>query len=244
MYVYFGYAVMVSCLCFGYHGLMASVNIVDTSIARGFVNARNKARKSQEDVAKYMSDMGFGWHASTVSKIERGERRLTAGEGVVLARYLSTTVEKMSGMKSAPEMKVREIDDLAASVIDLLGNLASYERECAVALADLRKEVASFTEDDDALKRFNSQFYGKEVVGRYPSTGLLKVMGYFLDEMQVEDTYQQLLKKALQDYGIQLYIAFSRNGDSLIAYASDEARQQIYKRQAEWCDPSEDVIVE
>lgn len=59
---------------------------------RQFVRATTEARKaqriSQADVAQRMVEAGHGWHQTTVTKVEAGERRLLLSEAFALARVL------------------------------------------------------------------------------------------------------------------------------------------------------------
>jgi transcriptional regulator with XRE-family HTH domain len=62
-------------------------------LARNVRAARARARIGQAEVAAVMSKMGFGaWVRQTVTKVERGERRLTAEEVLGLSIALRTTI--------------------------------------------------------------------------------------------------------------------------------------------------------
>ena len=53
---------------------------VSALVGRHLREIRGRRSRSQEHVAALMSELGFGWERSTVSLIERGERRITVDE--------------------------------------------------------------------------------------------------------------------------------------------------------------------
>jgi transcriptional regulator with XRE-family HTH domain len=62
-------------------------------LARNVRAARARGRIGQETVAARMSALGFGaWVRQTVTKVERGQRRLTAEEMLGLSIALDTTI--------------------------------------------------------------------------------------------------------------------------------------------------------
>lgn len=216
---------------FRYYGGMAALTGIDSFVTSGFSDARKRAGKSQEDVAGYMSTLGFGWRASTVSKIERGERRLTAGEAVAVAQYFDTTVERMAGMDVTPNARVRELDDEVAQVLTAMSNLADMEREARSMQSYLIKEVAKFLANQDNVDSFDNQF----AVNDRENQLVTRLLAFVMDNTRLGTTYQDLISDAFEDKGIQQYIAFSRHDDELLTIAPESARQQVYKFQAKGC---------
>ena len=80
----------------------------DKVLARNIRAARSRAGLNQELVAARMRALGFGeWRQSTVGRIERGQRRVTAEEIMWLAWALQTNLLAL--------MKATEDDGLVES---------------------------------------------------------------------------------------------------------------------------------
>jgi transcriptional regulator with XRE-family HTH domain len=68
---------------------------VDREIGRRVREGRQALGMSQDALAEAMTTAGFGFHVTTIGKIERGERKVTLGEAGALASALSQSVEML-----------------------------------------------------------------------------------------------------------------------------------------------------
>jgi transcriptional regulator with XRE-family HTH domain len=103
---------------------------------------------SQGELAKRMSDSGWdGFHQTTISRIEKGERPVRLGEARGLAKALGALVGQMI-LPAEQGKRLRDLElavmgaekaasDIAASAQDLIGTQTSlrYELEQALELA-------------------------------------------------------------------------------------------------------------
>ena len=69
---------------------------VDEQFAVRLREERERKRWSQADVARQMTERGWGWHPQTVQKIENGHRKVSVGEGKVLAEIFGTTIDRLT----------------------------------------------------------------------------------------------------------------------------------------------------
>lgn len=67
----------------------------DSAFAAEFRRLRTDLRFSQEAVAEAMTSLGFGFHVTTVGKIERGDRKVTVGEAAALAGVLGVPLDAL-----------------------------------------------------------------------------------------------------------------------------------------------------
>lgn len=84
----------------------------DSYFASTFASARQILNLSQAEVVRRMRDLGFeNFHASTLGKIERGERGVSVGEAVALSNALGMDltallplpVEKLALYRGLPD---------------------------------------------------------------------------------------------------------------------------------------------
>jgi 8-oxo-dGTP pyrophosphatase MutT (NUDIX family) len=80
-----------------------------TALADNLFASRATARLSQADVSERMHSLGFGaWQRSTMSLVERAQRRVTAEEVAGLALVLQTTVARL--VTPADERKTQVVE--------------------------------------------------------------------------------------------------------------------------------------
>lgn len=119
----------------------------DDRFAQSVKRLREEKGWSQGELAKRMSKAGFdGFHQTTISRIEKGDRPVRIGEARGLARVLGTLV----GIMIAPTEEWKIIDTFAKEVLEL------KEAESAVgrAVVDYRHQrvmVEKAKEDLDKL---------------------------------------------------------------------------------------------
>lgn len=86
---------------------------------------REKKGWSQGELARYLGDTGTeGFHQTTISRIEKGERPVRLGEARAIARVFGSTVEQMT--MSA------ENSDVVDELVDCVTNLKSARFAIAV----------------------------------------------------------------------------------------------------------------
>jgi transcriptional regulator with XRE-family HTH domain len=67
--------------------------------AKSIESIRIRAAMSQAEVAERMTERGFSFHSTTVSKVERGERRLALDEAAALAAVLHVSIDSLTGAR-------------------------------------------------------------------------------------------------------------------------------------------------
>jgi transcriptional regulator with XRE-family HTH domain len=116
---------------------------------------------SQGELAKRMADSGWeGFHQTTISRIEKGERPVRLGEARGLAKALGALVGQMilpaEESKALRDLELavasveRSASDLASSANDLLGNQTALQYEL--------KEALEVTVDDSADDWVNERY--------------------------------------------------------------------------------------
>lgn len=76
---------------------------VDEQFGQRFLAARRAAGLSQEAVIERIELDGIRLHVTAIGKIERGERRVTVGEAVALARCLGMSIDEILGISGPLE---------------------------------------------------------------------------------------------------------------------------------------------
>lgn len=103
----------------------------DDALTGNLRAARSRARLSQASVVTRMRNLGFDqWHRQTVGKIERGERRVMAGE--ILG--LSLALEASIGVLLAPAPDDLLIALPAGQLVDRMTMLRSIKSERAASV--------------------------------------------------------------------------------------------------------------
>ena len=69
----------------------------DEAFAGAIKSARERAQKTQEQVAAEMQSRGFSnFHQATIYKIEKGDRKVTVAEALELARIVGDTLDALT----------------------------------------------------------------------------------------------------------------------------------------------------
>jgi|SRR5271166_6071947 len=114
------------------------VTTYEDVLAANIRAARARARLEQAQVVDRMRSLGFAtWHRQTLGKIERGDRRLLAGELVALAWALQTNLFAL--LKPAEEDQVVEFPSGGAIGVASIGR----------SIGGLGDEAVTWPEGDD-----------------------------------------------------------------------------------------------
>lgn len=99
---------------------------------------------SQHELARRLADVGLeGFHQTTVSRIEKGERPARLGEAKAIAQLLDSTIENMLTQGESAAEATR---GLILRTNDLTAMTAQFRRT-AWKLADLRAQLRGFLDD-------------------------------------------------------------------------------------------------
>lgn len=98
----------------------------EVTLARRVRERRETHGWSQSDVAARMRHLGFGWHQTTVSRIEAGTQPITLNEASALAAVCGVDSPTLRGVRQARGLSLREVARRAE--IDL-GHLSKAERD-------------------------------------------------------------------------------------------------------------------
>lgn len=136
----------------------ASPTGIQRAIAANIRAERARVRLSQQDVADAMRARGFAyWHAQTAGAAERGDRRITADELVVLAVVLGARPGTLLGI---PEPGIPETLGIEIAIDDrqstgrssMPTGLPGTWREPDSDLLDQLTHHAMFAADSEAMK--------------------------------------------------------------------------------------------
>lgn len=116
----------------------------DRVIAANVARLRKAQRMSQDALGAAMRDAGQAhWRQTTVSRVENGRQRLTAGEVLALQQVLGPDVIGNTSMLADLQAAHPHVRDLAARKA-----LADAERALAQALATVRELRALYDDED------------------------------------------------------------------------------------------------
>lgn len=111
--------------------------VIDETVAANLRRHREARGLSQAELAARMSDLGWRYHPQTVHKNENGLRKITIGEGQVLASILGVHLERLSWPEGEEAMirlgelaisRIRQAaDEVANAVASLHGAQAGAE---------------------------------------------------------------------------------------------------------------------
>lgn len=119
---------------------------------------RAERRWSQAELASRMSDLGHGWHQTTVAKTERAERDPRYPELVALAEALAVPLEALLGIASEPTSeaatearltvhRLEQEEQLLLQRVAFLGHdiddLETQRKEHLQRLSELKNEIAT-----------------------------------------------------------------------------------------------------
>lgn len=106
----------------------------------GLREAREAAGLSQTEVARAMKQAGYGWHQTTVGKVEMGQRSLSLEEAVALGRIVGLEAADVIAAVSAPGDAADDALRYARVMFSVADRrLSQLEQELAAARA-LRDE--------------------------------------------------------------------------------------------------------
>lgn len=121
----------------------------DTRFAESIKRLREERGWSQGELARQLLAVGMeGFHQTTVSRIEKGERPVRLGEARALARVFDTSVDRMV----APEPRekyIRDVEELFAKVGEDVGRLEAAVKSLTQLDMQLGEAVSTLSEVDD-----------------------------------------------------------------------------------------------
>lgn len=115
---------------------------MDDKFAEAFRIARQAANLSQAEVAQQMRDYGYEMSQPVVGKIERGERRVTIGEGEALSSIVgvSTRVLLEGPARLRLDRGVEYLQQKARDLRDAIEHFQSAQQVLAMVLDNVEKD--------------------------------------------------------------------------------------------------------
>jgi transcriptional regulator with XRE-family HTH domain len=119
---------------------------------------RVERRWSQAELASRISDLGHGWHQTTVAKTERAERDPRYPELIALAEALAVPLEALLGIASEPasdaaneslytihrlEQEGQLLMQRVAFLTHDIDDMETQRKEHLQRLSELKKEIAA-----------------------------------------------------------------------------------------------------
>lgn len=112
-------------------------------------NERGHRGWSQADMAKMLSDKGIPMHATTIAKIEAGDRAVKIEEAAGIADLLGVSLDRLLGRDLPPE---GDLNFVLRDLRRVAQQAASHVNDTAAALRDRTTELTAFEfEDRDSL---------------------------------------------------------------------------------------------
>lgn len=125
----------------------------DDVFASSFRVARTQRGLSQADVTLGMIAQGFDWNQTTVSKVERGQRRVTVGEAVALAKMVDSTVDHLGSIdRTSIDYKMHMIQSRALYALIALDQAVDAARTFTEAHLDLVSALADLGDDEKRIR--------------------------------------------------------------------------------------------
>ena len=95
---------------------------------------------SQEQLAKLLSRKGFPFHASTIAKIEAGDRSVGIAEAVAVAELFEVPLDSLLGRKPRAE---RDLDYVLGALMDAVYTSRTELHRTARSLRDRLEDIPS-----------------------------------------------------------------------------------------------------
>ncbi|MFC0265974.1 helix-turn-helix domain-containing protein [Alloscardovia macacae] len=161
-------------------------NSLDNLFGKGLANERESAGYSQAEITKHMQSIGFDWNGMTLSRIERGQRKVTAGEAIALAQFFHVEVREIAGVES------RYWDDLPIGVEEF-GNV----------LLEVHHTMKQFGELNNAIGELFK--VAKAYDERGDKEGRLKGFGEYTKAAELLEEPMKPLREWLLSTGLTLH---------------------------------------
>lgn len=127
---------------------------IDDQFGARFLAVRKASGASQEAIVERIERDGVKLHVTAIGKIERGERRVTVGEAVALARCFDLTIDQMLGLEGALDVSRTVLD---AARLSLTREIGAFYRAYAQHLAAAIAQIDELSPDETA--RAHAELY-------------------------------------------------------------------------------------
>ena len=123
---------------------------------------------SQQQLAKLLSRKGFPFHASTIAKIEAGDRSVGIAEAVAVAELFEVPLDSLLGRKPRAE---RDLDYVLGALLDAVYTSRTELHRTARSLRDRLEDIPSDFGGHDTLAGHGRGVFGhldtaREVLGK------------------------------------------------------------------------------
>jgi transcriptional regulator with XRE-family HTH domain len=115
---------------------------------------REQKRWSQEQMAKLLSRKGLHFYATTIAKIEAGDRSVGIAEAVAVAELFEIPLDSLLGRKPRPE---RDLDYAIGALLDAVYTSRTGLSRIARPLRDRLEDIGSDFTGYDTLARHNDE---------------------------------------------------------------------------------------
>lgn len=113
-------------------------NLTDDRFAKNLRTVRAAQKVSQAELARRMAARGWPYYAQTIHRIETGQRKITLGEAVELARLLGTTADALSRARGTARLGLELIEDAEEYRAALAAAAGQQQR-----IGDARRQLES-----------------------------------------------------------------------------------------------------
>ena len=157
---------------------MAIKDNTDNRFRKRFRAEREHRGWSQEQLAKLLSRKGFPFYASTIAKIEAGDRSVGIAEAVAVAEVFEIPLDSLLGRKPRAE---RDLEYALGALMDAVYTSRTELHRTARSLRDRLEDIPSDFAELDTLAG-----HGREVFGHLETARevLVKLENQLIADME------------------------------------------------------------